>query len=121
MAYCSPSTNAHWVSVKNASLDVTGILLYKDGSFLQALEGDETAVRDLYATIARADRHQQVTLIIEFPVETRSFSDWSMGLGIVIPQDEGQASGVKLFDQVLDGLMDPEASRDHTRDFGSRM
>ena len=35
---------------KNASLDVTGMLLYKDGSFLQALEGDEAVVRDLYAT-----------------------------------------------------------------------
>ena len=44
-----------------------------------------------------------------------------MGLGIVIPQDEGQASGVKLFDQVLDGLLDPEGFRDYTRDFGSRM
>ena len=35
---------------KNASLDVTGMLLYKDGSFLQALDGDEAVVRDLYAT-----------------------------------------------------------------------
>ena len=86
---------------KNASLDVTGMLLYKDGSFLQALEGDEAVVRDLYATIAVDDRHQQVTLIIELPVETRSFSDWSMGLAILNPEDEDQANGVKRFDQAL--------------------
>jgi len=106
---------------KNASLDVRGMLLYKDGSFLQALEGDEAVVRDLYATIAGDDRHQQVTLIIEFPVETRSFSDWSMGLAILNPEDEGQASGVKRFDQALDGNLDPEGILEFMRDFANRM
>jgi hypothetical protein len=97
------------------------MLLYTDGSFLQALEGDEAVVRDLYATIAGDDRHQQVTLIIEFPVETRSFSDWSMGLAILNPEDEGQASGVKRFDHALDGLLDPEGILEFMRDFASRM
>ena len=106
---------------KNASLDVTGMLLYKEGSFLQALEREEAVVRDLYATIEGDDRHQQVTLIIEFPVETRSFSDWSMGLAILNPEDEGQASGVKRFDQALDGLLDPEGIVEFMRDFASRM
>ena len=83
---------------KNASLDVTGMLLYKDGSLLANGEGDEAVTRDLYATIAGDDRRQQVKLIIKFPVETRSFSGWSMGLAILNPEDEGQVSGVKRFD-----------------------
>ena len=106
---------------KNAALDITGMLLYKNGSFLQALEGDEEIVRHLYATIARDNRHQQVTLIIEFPVEARSFPDWSMGLAFIEPEDQGPNSGVKRFDQALDGLSDPEGILDFMRDFASRM
>ncbi len=35
----------------NAELGVTGMLLYKDGNFMQVLEGDEEAVRGLYEKI----------------------------------------------------------------------
>jgi len=41
----------------NAELGVTGMLLYKDGNFMQVLEGDEQAVRGLYARIAADPRH----------------------------------------------------------------
>ena len=30
-----------------------------------------------------------------------------MGLVILNPEDEGQASGVKRFDEAFDGLLDP--------------
>ena len=33
---------------KNARLGITGMLLYKDGNFLQLLEGEETIVRGIY-------------------------------------------------------------------------
>jgi hypothetical protein len=36
----------------NLRLGVTGMLLYHDGSFLQALEGEETIVERLYAKSA---------------------------------------------------------------------
>ena len=43
-----------------------------------------------------------------------------MGLVILNPEDEGQASGVKRFDEALDGLLDPEGILDFMRDFASR-
>jgi hypothetical protein len=64
---------------KNYRLAITGMLLYKDGNFMQVLEGDETAVRGLHATIARDPRHRGVTTILEGPLADRSFPDWSMG------------------------------------------
>ncbi len=33
---------------KNARLDITGMLLYKDGNFMQVLEGPDDAVRQLF-------------------------------------------------------------------------
>ena len=41
---------------KNARLNITGMLLFHGGCFMQLLEGNETDVRELYATIA-ADGH----------------------------------------------------------------
>ena len=44
-----------------------------------------------------------------------------MGLAILNPEDEGQASGVKRFDQALDGFLDPEGILEFMRDFANRM
>lgn len=62
---------------KNTRLSVTGMLLYKDGNFMQALEGSED-VRKLFQTIADDDRHRQVIRLLERTIEHRQFPDWSM-------------------------------------------
>lgn len=64
---------------KNLSLGVTGLLLYKDGDFIQLLEGERDAVKALYQTILQDRRHRGATLILEEEAETRLFADWSMG------------------------------------------
>jgi hypothetical protein len=63
----------------NAKAGITGMLLYKDGKFMQALEGEETAVRELYARISRDPRHLGVLTLVEGEREDRCFGDWSMG------------------------------------------
>jgi hypothetical protein len=63
----------------NAKAGITGMLLYKDGSFMQALEGEETAVRDLYARISRDPRHLGGLTLVEGEREDHCFGDWSMG------------------------------------------
>ncbi len=63
----------------NAELGVTGMLLYKDGNFMQVLEGDEGAVRGLYARIAADPRHGGEITLQEGFAEGRQFPDWSMG------------------------------------------
>jgi hypothetical protein len=64
---------------KNHALGLTGMLLYKDGNFLQLLEGEADAVRALYAVIAQDPRHRDCTIIAEEPVSGRQFREWSMG------------------------------------------
>jgi len=63
---------------KNAERNITGILLYKDGNFLQVLEGDEEAVSRLYQTIERDQRHKGLILLAKRKIAEREFPDWSM-------------------------------------------
>jgi hypothetical protein len=63
----------------NARLGITGMLLYKDGNVMQVLEGEETAVLELYSRIGRDPRHNGLLTILKGPVEGRQFPDWSMG------------------------------------------
>ena len=67
----------------NSSLNVTGILLYHEGSIIQVLEGDETVVKNLYKKIGRDSRHKNVIQMVEGNNAERSFPDWSMGFKTV--------------------------------------
>ena len=40
---------------KNHRRGLTGILLYRNGDFLQLLEGEKTVVEEIFATIRRLD------------------------------------------------------------------
>jgi hypothetical protein len=65
---------------KNASLGVTGMLLYGSGHFMQVLEGDIFTVHSLFARIATDFRHRNVVRLFFGPLAERRFSRWSMGL-----------------------------------------
>lgn len=65
--------------VNNARLNITGMLLYNDGNFIQVLEGPDDAVRKLYNKIARDPRHSGLTTVIQDIIQTRNFPNWSMG------------------------------------------
>jgi hypothetical protein len=64
---------------KNTRLNVTGMLLYRGGNFLQVLEGERHVVEDLYQTIRRDPRHRQVEFFAARDIRERLFTDWSMG------------------------------------------
>lgn len=64
---------------KNATLGVTGMLLYKDKSFLQVIEGERDVLDPLFQTIRRDMRHQNVRQLFFRPCEGRNFADWQMG------------------------------------------
>lgn len=81
----------------NAALGITGMLLYKDGNFMQVLEGDEEAVRGLYERIAADPRHGGEITLQEGLAEGRQFPDWSMGFRDLNSPDERSALGYSEF------------------------
>ena len=81
----------------NSRLEVTGILLYRQGTFLQVLEGPRAAVDELYATIARDERHHEVSTVLVEDRRARRFPDWTMGFADV----DGDLTDVDGFNDVL--------------------
>lgn len=62
----------------NARINVTGLLLYREGNFMQLLEGDEHAVRHVQARIATDRRHGGLLTLLHGPIAARSFPSWTM-------------------------------------------
>ncbi len=63
----------------NERLGVTGMLLYKDGDFIQLLEGDEAVVKPLLAHIMADPCHHTSMVLLEEHTDARLFPGWSMG------------------------------------------
>lgn len=103
----------------NAGDGVTGILLYGNGTFLQALEGEADVVDRLYEKIQRDPRHTNVTLLTRRTIERRQYAEWSMGFKRVSDHELQQIEGLRDFSArdfnagyltqhaaVVEGLMD---------------
>jgi hypothetical protein len=67
----------------NAHHQITGLLLYSEGHFVQLFEGEQAVVRALYARIQADPRHTQVVTVSEGPGPQRWFADWHMAFGYV--------------------------------------
>lgn len=62
----------------NEGADITGLLLHRDDSFFQILEGDREVVLDLFERICGDPRHERVEIVAEGPINEREFGDWQM-------------------------------------------
>ncbi len=74
----------------NRARNITGLLLFKSGNFLQVLEGEEDAVMDLYRTIQKDSRHSNIITVANRKIKERDFGDWQMAfvnLNSVNPAD----------------------------------
>lgn len=63
----------------NEKLGVTGMLVYREPFFMQALEGPTETIETLLNRIARDPRHTEITTILNAPIHRRAFAGWSMG------------------------------------------
>ena len=70
---------------KNKRLAITGMLFYFEGQFIQLIEGDDAAVRQLAIEIALDPRHKHFMILKEGAIEKRFFTDWSMGFKSIDP------------------------------------
>ena len=66
-------------SGNNAKRNVTGMLLFKDGNFMQVLEGPEAAVKEVHDIISRDPRHKGLITLLKGQQKERQFPNWSMG------------------------------------------
>jgi len=62
----------------NAVQDITGVLFFDNGKFIQILEGDEDNLQSLITQIKKDDRHNNFKLLINEPIAKREMHDWNM-------------------------------------------
>lgn len=64
---------------RNQAQGVSGMLLFHEGSFIQALEGEQQAVEAIYHRIGKDARHAETQVLFRGEVDHRDFDGWSMG------------------------------------------
>lgn len=83
---------------RNVTIGVTGMLLHKDGNFIQVIEGPEDKVRELFAAISADPRHHGIIVLHEEHVPARQFEEWSMSF---VNLDEETVRDLPGFDDFL--------------------
>lgn len=62
----------------NSKINITGILLYSEGNFIQAIEGTKEDIDYLFNKISLDPRHKYIIKLYQKPITERMFSEWSM-------------------------------------------
>ena len=76
-------------AARNEPLGITGYLYYRDGHFIQYLEGEQKAVEELMARIASDPRHTILSEVPLPPQPSAIFPHWYMRfLGSNLPQKQ---------------------------------
>ena len=81
----------------NRKRNVTGLLLYREGSFYQVLEGTESEVMSTFNGIKGDPRHDSVRVLFQGDASTREFADWQMGFLNLDGMDIESLSGFSDF------------------------
>ena len=86
----------------NEKREISGILLYHDGSILQVLEGDEEQVKEVYDIIAKDNRHNGLITMVSGYTTERNFPDWSMGFRKISKGEWSDLTGyIKLDTEIV--------------------
>ncbi len=63
---------------RNKEYDVTGILLYIGGNFMQYIEGPRDSLDAIYKIIQEDELHKGLILVSREAIDSRQFGDWAM-------------------------------------------
>ena len=88
----------------NREQQITKMLLYNEGQFVQAIEDPQDVVLALYDRIQHDVRHQQVETVCEGPIPARQFAEWSIDFGFVALLEPEQAGSPLAQPAALPGL-----------------
>ena len=64
--------------INNLEFDITGLLFYHNGRFIQVLEGDRDSLEGLMSILEKDGRHQNIQRIVDQTIKKRAFEEWSM-------------------------------------------
>ena len=79
----------------NLKNNISGVLSYSVGYYIQIIEGEDQAVNDLFSKVSKDKRHTNPIIIFDSTISKRSFSHWPMKLLQSISHD-------KIFNRFID-------------------
>jgi hypothetical protein len=82
---------------RNKALNITGILLYSGGNFLQVLSGNKSDLEEVYSSILQDKRNFGHIVLIEEEIEDHYFPDWSMAFRAINTGIEAESEGFSEF------------------------
>ena len=85
---------------ENLAHQITGFLCFGNGYFFQYIEGEKSAIEQLFGNIQRDGRNRDVTLKSKGVIEQRLFQDWQM-LMVNINNPETHEDVINTFLPVL--------------------
>lgn len=98
----------------NPELQITGIISYRQGQYLQVLEGPDTAVDRLMSKIGADPRHEDLWVFLDKDVIKRSFENWSVSVFDFVDQGtffetfiENNKSTLNSFDEQQKSRIQP--------------
>ena len=86
---------------RNGLHEISGILIYGDGKFIQGREGPKGKVEALYMTIRGDRRHRDVTTLVTTENDSRDFPGWAMAYS-----DDRNAAVFEDLRRRLDDILD---------------
>jgi len=86
--------------------EITGILSYQDGYFLQYIEGPSKQIDRLIVKISSDKRHENIQLLMNSDIAQRNFSTWSMPMGGKLRKDEDFAKFANRYRAIFFDLTD---------------
>jgi len=91
----------------NPRRNIGGVLYFRNNYFLQCLEGEEQAVKEVYNKLSKDPRHSKVRIMSAKRVDRRMFTDWSMKY---VANEENIARLLKLngYDEFVPYAFDEE-------------
>ncbi len=72
-----------YVVTKNAHQEITGVLVYGQGNFMQIMEGTEEKVNSVFTSIKEDSRHHNIIKVIEKEYDDRIFKKYDYGFKVV--------------------------------------
>jgi hypothetical protein len=65
-------------AARNGFEGITGLLYSEGDVFLQVIEGPADSMSDLLGRLSEDDRHRDLTILVDRPVDDRESGDWTM-------------------------------------------
>ena len=85
---------------KNKKQNITGLLVYFDGTFIQMLEGKKEDVLETFERIGDDDRHEQIIKLFFGDTDKRHFPNWKTALQVL---DEATFSKIESYESLAEG------------------